>query len=482
MTTRAIRYGCILAVSALLTIPGVVSAEENAGDDLQKLVQALQDKDALVRLRAARSLGELGAKAEPAIEALKKALEDEDEDVRVVAKRAIERIQLQGNPELNQLIANLKDPDALIRLRAAKALGDLGGAAAPALAALKQAMEDEDEDVRRVAQNAIDKISSSGSPKVRQLIEQLHDKDALVRLGAAKQLGDLGAEARPALDALKTVQQEDADEVVRMVAKNALAKLAKAGAVPLDQGGVELTDAVKEIAIVKVERLFRPPDTNASRTVTYPGGMRFFITLKNTGRQTLQVGTIRVRWFMGKDEIHNEDVDGPVLPLLAGQTATHTFLVRWDRQSKWDARTKSDVEIAVATPVDLDQADRAKLDAAQHELANLKILNPTPLYAFGVLTGERFTLQNTTDHICKGVLISLRGYDQTNEWIYSLIYYAPLVPKGFTHVTNDPSKVSISTRPLVKMVSYVRAAGDAQVARLEGAVLAAGLDENDLPE
>lgn len=482
MTTRAIRYCCIGVVSALLMVPALMSAAENPPEDLQKLIQALQDKDAMVRLRAARSLGELGVKAEPALDALKKALEDEDEDVRLVAKRAIERIQLQGNPELTTLIVNLKDPDALVRLRAAKALGDLGGAAAPALTALEQALADADEDVRRVVRHAIDKINAAGSPQVSRLIEQLRDKDPLVRLGAAKQLGDLGAEARPALDALKAAQQEDADEVVRMVAKNAIAKLEKAGAVVLDQGGGVLTDAVKEISLVKVERLFSPPEINAAGMVNHPGGMRFLATLKNTGKRTIRIGTLRVHWSIGREEIHNDDVDGPVLPLLPGQTCTHAFLVRWDRESKWDRRTKSDVEIALATPLDLDQADRLKLETARQELSQLQILNPTPIYAFGILTGEQFTIQNNNDHICKGALISLRGYDKTKEWVYSLLYYAPLVPKGYTHVTTDPAKVSPDTRPPVKLVNYNRGKSDMQVERYEGAILVVGLDEDELPQ
>ncbi len=480
MAPQTIRHCCVLALATLLVIPTILPANDAPADEVQKLIQALQDKDAMVRLRAARSLGEMGAKAEPAIEALKKALEDEDEDVRLVAKRAIERIQLQGNPQLTQLIADLKAPDPLTRLRAAKALGDLGDAAAPALTALEQALADEDEDVRRVARNAIDKINISGSPKVRQLMEQLKDPDALVRLGAAKQLGDLGAEARPAMDALKAALQ-DPDEVVRMVAKNALAKLEKAGAVVLDQGDGKLTDAVKEITVVKVERMFSPPEINAAGMINHPGGMRFLMTLKNTGQQTIRIGTLRVKWTMGGEEIHNNDVDGPILPLLAGQTCRHLFVVPWDRNCKWDRRTRSDIEVALATPLELDAADRLKVEAARQELSNLQIANPTGVYAFDILIGDRFILQNNNDHICKGVLIELRGFDRTKEWVYSLLYYAALVPQGFTHVANEPQKTYQTTRPVVKLVNYNRAKPDFQVERFEGIILAVGLDEDELP-
>jgi 3-methyladenine DNA glycosylase AlkC len=414
-------------------------AQGGVPEDVQKLIEALQDKDAMVRLRAARSLGEMGAKAQPAMEALQKAMNDEDQDVRAVAARALERITAQSDPELTELIGALKNPDPLTRLQAAKRLGELGGRAAVALPALEQAQNDADEDVRRVVRHAIEKIQSSGSPKVRQLIEQLRDPDAMVRLGAARQLGQMGAEARPALEALKAAR-EDPDEVVRIVVKNALEKLEKAGEVAVDLGGVAMTDAAKSISVVKVEQIFSPPEVNKAGMAVRAGAMRFIVTVKNTARQAVQIGTMRVHWLMGEEEIHNDDVGGPILPLLPGQTSTHTFSLRWDRESKWDRRTRSVVEIALATPLELDKADRMKLEAVQQELARLRVVNPQPIYSFGILMGDQFTIQNNNDQICKGLLIALQGYDNTNEWVYSLLYYAPLVPKGYTHVANDPAK------------------------------------------
>lgn len=483
MTTQAIRYCCVLATIAFLTLPSMLRAEEASTDEVQKLIQALQDTDPIVRLRAAKSLGEMGAKAQPAVEALKKALADEDEDVRLVAKRSLERIQVQSSPELTKLIADLKDPDALNRLRAAKTLGDLGSKAAPALPALEQALKDEDEDVRRVARHAIDKIQASGSPEVHQLIEKLRNEDALVRLSAAKQLGDMGAAARPAIEALKAAR-EDPDEVVRMVVKNALKKLEAAGEVVVDQGGADLTAAVEKITITKVERIFNPPETTAGgKFLSKAGSMRFFVTVKNTAQSPIQIGTMRVHWFMGQEEIHSDDVDGPVLPLLGGQESIHTFALRWDRDSRWDDRSKATVEVILATPLDLDKADQAKLDAVKKELAGLHILNPKPIYAFGILMGDQFTLQNTNNEIAKGVLIALRGYDVTNEWILSQLYYAPLVPKGFTQITNNPSKPAGSQRVAVRLVDYQHATkSNPEIKRFEGTILGVGLDEDELPK
>jgi len=496
MIRSTIRNGALLVVLILCAIPGIVRAAEEAPveppaeapkeapkeDPIPKLIQALQDPDAIVRMRAAKSLGEMGAKAEPAIEALKKALNDEDEDVRLVAKRALERVQVQANPELTKLIADLRDPDALNRLRAAKALGDLGSKAAPALPALQQALTDQDEDVRRVVQHAIDKIQSSGSPKVHRLIEQLRDKDALVRLTAAKQLGEMGAEAQPAVEALRAAR-EDPDEVVRMVAKNALKKLEASGQVVVNQGGEDLTEAIGKITIVKTERIFNPPETS-NGFLRERGSMRFFVTLKNTSQQTIRIVTLRVHWFMGAEEIQNTDVDGPFRPLLPGQTRVHTFVFQWSRDSKWDHRSKSTVEVSLATPVELGQAERAKLEAIQKEMASLQLINPKPIFSFGIVMGDQFTIQNTSSGIVKGALIWLRGYDPAKNWVQSVLYYAPLLPKGFTHIKNDPystSSRSIDTRPLVKLVDSQDVVPSPKVKRYDATVLAVGLEEDELP-
>lgn len=494
MIRSTIRNGSLLAMLILCTIPGIMRAAEEAPeevpkeapaeapkeDPVPKLIQALQDPDAIVRMRAAKSLGEMGAKAKPAIEALKKALEDKDEDVRLIVKRALDRIQVQADPQLTKLIADLGAPEALNRLLAAKALGDMGNKAAPALPALQKAQNDEDPDVRRVAKNAIEKIKSSGSPKVTRLIEQLGDEDAMVRLAAAKQLGDMGAEAQPAVEALRAAR-EDPDEVVRMVVKNALKKLEATGQVVVDPGGIDLAQTVEKIAIVKTERIFNPPEEN-SIYFSARGSMRFFVTAKNNSKQPIRIVLMRVRWFMGSQEIHNDDVDGPHRPLLPGQTSTHTFVLEWDRNCKWDHRSKASVEVVLAEPVQLNEADRATLQTFQEEVALLKVTNVRPVFSFGVLMGDQFTIQNTGPRIAQGVLIQLQGYDASDDWVQSLLYYAPLVPKGYTHVNNNAGQSSSTTRRKAKLVDCHDAVESPKVKRYKATVLAVGLKENELPK
>jgi HEAT repeat protein len=66
--------------------------EETAALALPVLIELLQDDVALVRMEAARSLGEMGAQAKSAAEPLEKLLKDPSPEVRRMAKTAIEKI------------------------------------------------------------------------------------------------------------------------------------------------------------------------------------------------------------------------------------------------------------------------------------------------------------------------------------------------------------------------------------------------------
>lgn len=66
--------------------------------EVQRLINELTSPDELVRLKAAKDLGKLGAAARGGIPALQKLAQDPDEDVRRVAANAIERIQGAAGP------------------------------------------------------------------------------------------------------------------------------------------------------------------------------------------------------------------------------------------------------------------------------------------------------------------------------------------------------------------------------------------------
>lgn len=124
----------------LLVVAAVALAQGKA--DVPALVKQLKDKDALVRLKAARELAKLGPAAKEALPALKDALKDDDEDVRAVAKRAIQAIgdTAEANPKLADLTKALKDKANANRLKALEGLAKLGPDAKDADRAIVTAM------------------------------------------------------------------------------------------------------------------------------------------------------------------------------------------------------------------------------------------------------------------------------------------------------------------------------------------------------
>ena len=107
-----------------------------------------------VRRAAARSLGQLGKAAFPALKKAK-ALQDPDADVR---RMVIEALSWMGPDAVPALIAALKDASPAVRRAAARALGNLGAEAQAARSALETAASDPQEDVRTAAAKALQRI------------------------------------------------------------------------------------------------------------------------------------------------------------------------------------------------------------------------------------------------------------------------------------------------------------------------------------
>ena len=80
-------------------------------DDVSKLIKKLRDKDALIRMKAAKLLGGLGADAKDALPELSKLLSDPDIDVRSVASNAMNKIQtaLDNKQSLDDLQQKLNN-------------------------------------------------------------------------------------------------------------------------------------------------------------------------------------------------------------------------------------------------------------------------------------------------------------------------------------------------------------------------------------
>ena len=123
----------------------VASAGEIQESQVESLIKQLQDED--VRSNAVEALGQIRSK--DAVPALIQALQDQDPEVHVRAASALVQI---GTPKtlkalktaVPDLIQALQDRDKGVRADAASVLGMIGEGAKDAVPALIQALRDED--------------------------------------------------------------------------------------------------------------------------------------------------------------------------------------------------------------------------------------------------------------------------------------------------------------------------------------------------
>lgn len=179
---------------------------DNTENRVPELIMELSDRSEDVRWAAAYALVKVGA---PAVGPLIRALDNKDSVVRLRAAWALGRIK---DPRaVDHLTATLHDGDWAVRMRAAQALGHLR--ARSALDALLLAMRDENADVRRHVIGALTRIADPASAD--RLGAALKDKDWRVRLAAALALSAIGDEK--SLIYLRAATS-DGNEYVRTVA------------------------------------------------------------------------------------------------------------------------------------------------------------------------------------------------------------------------------------------------------------------------
>jgi HEAT repeat protein len=113
----------------------------------------LKHRDPLVRVGAARALGQFGTEAQPALAALLATLDDDNVRNNIVA--ALGRIDPRDQAVLAAQVRASKDPSAAVRLTAIKSLGEIGRRPKGSLAAMREALMDRDPDVRQLAAEAL---------------------------------------------------------------------------------------------------------------------------------------------------------------------------------------------------------------------------------------------------------------------------------------------------------------------------------------
>ncbi len=125
------------------------------------VLEASEDLDPFVRAFFVRTLGSLAADTADVMPRLVAALKDGDASVRMAATVALRRPVGDRRPAVPGLIGLLTDVDSQVRCGAAWALRDLGKEARDAVPALRDVLlNDADEESRRAAFEAIQPIES----------------------------------------------------------------------------------------------------------------------------------------------------------------------------------------------------------------------------------------------------------------------------------------------------------------------------------
>ncbi len=178
---------CSAALGVALVIAGSWAGAAGAqvparplARSVEDLIQDLGHFDARARESAARTLGKLGDRARPAVDALASALADEDHGVRHEAARALRVLAPEIGPAIPALVRALDDRFSDVQIEAAYALGAIGPGARDAVPAL---------------------------------IRALGDRHA--RMAAAWALGNVGPGARDALVPLERLRDGESDPAKR---------------------------------------------------------------------------------------------------------------------------------------------------------------------------------------------------------------------------------------------------------------------------
>ncbi len=223
-----------------------VAAEALSRIGLQEL---LTDRQAEVRLSAARTLVRMGPTAAAATADLIVALHDESWEVRGSAAEALGNIGSEAHSAVADLQGLLDDEQAPVREAAAVACGKIGPKAAPAVPDLTRLLEDEKGSVRKAAVVALGRIGPAARTAVPALTESLRDSDRDVRAAAAATLGELGPDARTAILVLKELLTDESAQVRRTAAE----ALGRIGALEQEKAAQE-DDAAPATAVEEARR------------------------------------------------------------------------------------------------------------------------------------------------------------------------------------------------------------------------------------
>jgi WD40 repeat protein/HEAT repeat protein len=270
--------------------------------DVPDIVRNLENPDVLVKLKAIAELNSFGDEAKPAIPALLKCLAINDNELRKEALKLLKKlgggagadqaqllVQLAGDksfpegqsfaldalatlgpdakPALPALIAMLTGDDATLRRKAIPVIAQIGpDARTTAYAPLVEMLRDPDAETAKAAGEALLKLGKPEKEQVEALGRFLSDGNDHVRKYALMALGELGADADPALEQIKTVLTRDRVADMRKLALTTMLKLKPKDQATLDLAVKALKDDNAAVALQAVAVLVEIGPANGALT------------------------------------------------------------------------------------------------------------------------------------------------------------------------------------------------------------------------
>jgi HEAT repeat protein len=217
-------------------LPGLLpSVKEHDGHAAGYWVNALDSRDGKVRHRAIFALGAIGQEASEGVPALSAILlDDPDRAIRSEVALALSKMDPASRAAVPALTVALEDEEPQVRMYAAVALFRLREEARPAVPTLIRGLKDELNwtlieafklTVREMEAMTLGRASAGTADGVPALMEALESaKTDHTRRSAARALGAVGPEARPAASLLQKLL-DSRDPNVRESAQEALVRI-----------------------------------------------------------------------------------------------------------------------------------------------------------------------------------------------------------------------------------------------------------------
>lgn len=197
---------------------------------LPALIEALNDEDEIVCKNAAYAIGSIGPKASEAMSSLVyKIQRTKLKETAIQCIWALGKMEKGAESILDFLVQLLKHQDAEIRSEAVKSLGAIGADFPPIIVALINLLIDASADVRYQAQVALFRTSLRSAKARQMLMQNIENKRDTTRWKIISILGEVGPEAKEAVEVLKPLYHNAENKVFAEHVKKTLLRIGPIG-------------------------------------------------------------------------------------------------------------------------------------------------------------------------------------------------------------------------------------------------------------